>query len=117
MKLSAVEKFLNDNNVIYLGFMEYGTTEEDFRLTRKFQGEFEYLLNLIVGKIEKDLSVDWVRDTNLGFSYFELRGKEWYVWLHNIKTEESKFLKIKDILNGTEYLDELKWEDIIYMGN
>ena len=114
MKLSAVEKYLNDNDVIYLGFLEYGTSEEDSRLTHKFQGEFEYLLDLIVRKIEKDLSVDWVHDTNLVFSWFEVHDdNEWYVVVHNIDTQKDDVLKIKDILRGTEYLNELGKEEIL----
>ena len=114
MKLSTVEKTLNDNSVIYLGFLEYGTSEEDFRLTYKFQKESEFLIDLIVGKIEKDLNVDWVRDTNLGISWFEVHSdNEWYVVVHNIDTQKDDVLKIKDILRGTEYLNELGKEEIL----
>lgn len=116
MKLSTVEKNLNDNGVIYLGFLEYGTSKKDFRLAYKFQKESEFLIDLIVGKIEKDLNVDWVHDTNLGISFFEVHeDSEWYVVIHNINTQTDSVFKIKDILNGTEYLNELEKEEILYI--
>ena len=117
MDLSTVEKVLNDNGVVKLGYTEYSTEEKDFIQINKFEEEYDFLCNLIVEKMEKDLNVDWVRGTNLVFSYFEPRDKEWWVWLHNIKTQEPEALKIKDVLNDTRYLDKLKREDILYLGN
>lgn len=116
IKLNTVEEKLNANNVIYLNENEYGTDEETFSLTGKFQKEYEFLLDAMIKKIEKDLNVDWVHDTNLFISFFEVHeDSEWYAVIHNINTQEDDIVKIKDVLSGTKYLDVLGKENYLYV--
>ena len=50
IKLNTVEEKLNANNVIYWNENEYGTDEETFSLTGKFQKEYEFLLDAMIKK-------------------------------------------------------------------
>ena len=116
IKLNTVEEKLNANNVIYLNENEYGTDEETFSLTGKFQKEYEFLLDAMIKKIEKDLNVDWVYDTNLFISCFEVHeDSKWYAVMHNINTQEDDVVKIKDVLSGTKYLEVLGEENYLYV--
>ena len=108
-KVNEVLNELRKKGVIYLEYLGYSTKKEDIEQTEKYQKEYDFILDIVEDKIEKDTNryLEYVEDW-LTVEYFgiEDNGKDWFIKLRNDNNDY--YFKLNDILLGTDYVEKLK---------
>ena len=108
-EVNEVLNELRKKGVIYLEYLGYSTKKEDIEQTEKYQKEYDFILDIVEDKIEKDTNryLEYVEDW-LTVEYFgiEDNGKNWFIKLRNDNNDY--YFKLNDILLGTDYVEKLK---------
>lgn len=108
-EVNEVLNELRKKGVIYLEYLGYSTKKEDIEQTEKYQKEYDFILDIVEDKIEKDTNryLEYVEDW-LTVEYFgiEDNGKDWFIKLRNDNNDY--YFKLNDILLGTDYVEKLK---------
>lgn len=108
-KVNEVLNELRKKGVIYLEYLGYSTKKEDIEQTEKYQKEYDFIIDIVEDKIEKDTNryLEYVEDW-LTIEYFGIddNGKDWFI---KLRTDNNDYyFKLNDILLGTDYVEKLK---------
>ena len=105
-KLEKTLQKLNNNGVKLLEFYGYSTSNEDFEQDQTYQEEYNFLFDLVVKKVEKDLNKGFI-EYGLSLVWF-LANKD-NSWSVKLRTDnDDYYIQISDILTGNKYLEQIK---------